>query len=150
MDINKIIEIIKSRLSEERFVHSMNVAKQAKFLGEIYGEDTEKLYLAGVVHDACKEIPYDEQLNIIKSGGIEFDKYAMHQEKIWHAVAGSVFIQKELEIFDEQVIDAVRYHTTAKENMDTFSKIVYISDITSDERDYPQVDLVRKLAKEDL
>ena len=150
MEINRIIEILKSRLSDERFIHSMNVAKQAKMLGEIYGEDTEKLYLAGVVHDICKEISYDEQLNIIKSGGIKFDKYVMCQQKIWHAFAGSVFIKKEMGICDEQIIDSVRYHTTAKEEMDTFSKIIYISDITSDERDYPQVDLVRKLAKEDL
>lgn len=149
-EINKVIEILKSRLSEERFTHSMNVAKQAKILGKIYGEDTEKLYFAGVVHDICKEISYEEQLKVINSGEIYFDKYVMTQQKIWHAVAGSVFIQKGLGVTDEQIIDAVRYHTTGKENMDTFSKIIYIADITSEERDYPEVDVVRKLAKEDL
>lgn len=149
-EIKKAIDIIKSRLSEKRFNHSMNVARQAKMLGEIYGEDTKKLYFAGVVHDICKEISYDEQLKVINSGGIYFDKYVMTQQKVWHAIAGSVFIQKELGITDEQIIDAVRYHTTGKQDMDTFSKIIYIADITSEERDYPKVDLVRKYAKEDL
>ena len=45
MDINYYVNLIKGRMGERRFIHSVNVAKAAVKLAEIYGADTEKAEL---------------------------------------------------------------------------------------------------------
>ena len=49
--------VLKKKLSKNRYIHSVNVANQAKELAEKYDEDCEKAYLAGLLHDICKEMP---------------------------------------------------------------------------------------------
>ena len=60
-DFEKYEKLIKSRLSEYRYTHSMNVAKRARELAEIYSLDENKAYLAGILHDITKETDYAEQ-----------------------------------------------------------------------------------------
>ena len=62
VNINELRDILKIRLSKKRYTHSLNVADAALKLAEKYGADIEKAYLAGLVHDICKEVPTDEQL----------------------------------------------------------------------------------------
>lgn len=150
MEINEIKEYLKQNLSEKRYIHSLNVAKQALFLGEIHGEDKDALYLAGLVHDACKEMEEEKQRELLKKAGIEITPAFEKQKKVWHGFSASVFIKEFFGITDERIIDAVKYHTTGKENMSLFTKIIYIADITSEERHYPEVDKMRQLAKDDL
>ena len=51
---DEFINIIRRRLSEARFVHSMNVANAAAELAKKYGADEEKAYTAGILHDIMK------------------------------------------------------------------------------------------------
>ena len=53
--INEYELLIKSRLSQHRYSHSMNVAESAVYLAEKYGADREKAYIAGILHDVMKE-----------------------------------------------------------------------------------------------
>ena len=57
-------------------------------------------------------------------------------KKLWHAISGSAYIKFILGIEDDELLDAVRYHTTAKENMSLTAKILYLADFTSRDRDY--------------
>lgn len=150
MEINEIEKYLKENLSEKRFVHSLNVAKQAEILGEIYGEDKDALFLAGLVHDSCKEMSEEKQRQLLKKANIKITPELETQKKVWHGFCASVFIKETFGIDDERIIDAVKYHTTGKENMSLFTKIIYIADITSEERAYPEVSKMRILAKEDL
>ena len=65
--------------------------------------------------------------------------------KLWHAISGAIYIKYLLNIDDEEIYDAVRYHTTAKAKMPLMSKILYLADYTSRDRDYEDVDVMRKL-----
>ena len=60
-------------------------------------------------------------------------------------MSGAIYIKYMLNIDDEEIYDAVRYHTTAKANMSLMSKILYLADYTSRDRDYEDVDTMRKL-----
>ena len=60
--IDEIKALLKKRLSKKRFNHSLNVADAAYKLAEQEGEDTDKAYIAGLLHDICKEDDQDEQL----------------------------------------------------------------------------------------
>ena len=61
-----------------------------------------------------------------------------------------IYIKNELGIDNEEILSAVRYHTTGKKGMTLLEKIVYIADYISAERDYPDVDVMRALSKESL
>lgn len=145
-----IIVSLRSRLLDDRFFHSLNVADMAKELALIYGEDPDKAYLAGLVHDCTKNTPPEKQLEIIESGGIKLSELERRNKKLWHAISGSVFIKSEYGIEDEAVISAVRYHTTGKAGMSLLQKIIYTADFTSAERDYEGVERIRTLAKTKL
>ena len=118
--------IIRALMGDYRFDHSVNVAAEAVELAKLYGEDEEKAYTAGILHDITKEIPKDEQLKIIADGGILLDDVQKNAPKLWHSISGSVYIQTELGITDSDIINAVRYHTTGRANMSLLEKIIYI------------------------
>ncbi len=144
MDYEKIKEILRGRLTEKRYIHSLCVADEAKRLALKYGENTEKAYLAGLLHDITKTTPREEQLLFFSQFGIMLDDITKNSEKLWHAVSGAGYIENILKITDSQILSAVRYHTTAKADMTKFEKILYLADFTSADRDYSDVDVMRK------
>jgi len=146
----EIVASLRGRLLEDRFFHSLNVADMARELALIYGEDPEKAYLAGLVHDCTKNTPPETQLAMMENGGMHLTPLERNNRKLWHAMSGSIFIQSAYGITDPAVIGAVRYHTTGKAAMTLLEKIVYTADFTSAERDYPGVEHIRTLAKRDL
>lgn len=142
--------IIKPMMGEHRFIHSVNVAKQAVILAKLYGENEDKAYIAGILHDITKEFSDEEQLKIMHNGGIILDEIQKHSAKLWHPISGSVYIQKKLGITDQDIINAVRYHTTGRAGMSLLEKIIFIADFTSDERKYNGVEIMREKALRNL
>lgn len=150
MSIESYKKIIKGRMGEKRYIHSVNVAKQAQKLAKIYGCDEEKAMTAGILHDVTKETPFDEQLKIITEGGIILDEIEKTSQKLWHPISGSVYIQKYLDINDADIINAIRFHTTGRSNMSLLEKIIFVADFTGDERNYDGVDIMREKALRSL
>ena len=142
--------LIKEKLKEGRFVHSLNVADSAKELARIYGCDEEKAYTAGLLHDVMKNASEEEQLNVIAKAGWQLTPCEKANNKLLHAIAGAALMKTELGITDNELIDAVRYHTTARKNMSVLEKVIYVADFVSADRDYPEVDEVRKASRESL
>ena len=138
-------EIIKDRLTEKRYYHSLCVADEAKRLAIKYGGDPEKCYLAGLLHDITKNAADEEHLKIFETFDIILTDIEKNAKKLWHAISGSAYISNILKIEDEEIIKAVRYHTTAKANMTVNEKILYLADFTSADRDYEDVDEIRRL-----
>ena len=142
--------IIRALMGDYRFDHSVNVAAEAVELAKLYGEDEEKAYTAGILHDITKEIPKDEQLKIIADGGILLDDVQKNAPKLWHSISGSVYIQTELGITDSDIINAVRYHTTGRANMSLLEKIIYIADYPAVGREYNGVEIMREKSRKSL
>lgn len=142
---DKYKEILKGRLTEKRYFHSLCVANEAKRLAEKYGGNAEKCYLAGLLHDITKNASDEEHLQIFETFGIILSVVEKNAKKLWHAMSGQAYIKNVLMIDDAELLDAIRYHTTAKADMSTTSKILYLADFTSRDRDYPDVDVIRRL-----
>ena len=149
-DAERITLILRERLDDYRYNHSLGVAEMARILAEKHGEDTHRAYIAGLVHDITKNTDKEEQLQIIANGGIILSLEEKNNSKLWHAVSGSVYVRDELGFDDEEIISAVRWHTTGKAGMTILEKIVYVADFVSFERKFPGVDFMRELAYEDL
>ena len=146
----EIKTVLKKRMNEHRYEHSLNVAERAVFLAEKNGADVEKARFAGLIHDICKGIPKEEQLEIIKSAGIELDEDTLKSPALWHSVAGAVYCEHELGVTDKDVLNAVRYHTSGRGNMSILEKVVYMADLTSAERNYPDAEYTRNLTDKSL
>ena len=144
VDYEKYKEILKSRLSEKRYYHSLCVADEAKRLAEKYGGDPEKCYLAGLLHDITKNTSDNEHLQLFQTFGIILNDIEKNAKKLYHAISGTVYLKNILGINDSVILDAVRYHTTAKADMSLTAKILYLADFTSIDRDYPDVDVIRE------
>lgn len=139
-------KLLRERLLEKRYIHSLNVADSARELAKKYGADEEKAYFAGLVHDIMKNASDEEQLQIMEKGGIILSRTEKINKKLWHAMAGECYLRIEKGITDEDILNAVRYHTTGRAGMSLLEKVVYIADYISVERDYDDVDVMRDLS----
>ncbi len=146
----KYKKILKVRLNEKRFYHSLCVAEEAKRLAIKYGGNIEKCYIAGLLHDITKNSPEEEHLKIFQTFGIMLSAIEKNAKKLWHAISGEAYIRYILNIDDSEVLDAVRFHTTAKADMSLTAKILYLADFTSEDRDYDDVDVIRGLVNQSL
>lgn len=149
-DYEALKVILQKRLNEKRYFHSLCVADEAKRLAEKYGGDMEKAYLAGLLHDITKNAPDEEHLQIFKEFGIILSDVEQNAKKLWHAMSGALYVKNLLGINDPEIIDAIRYHTTAKADMSLLAEILYLADFTSKDRDYEDVDVIREYVDESL
>lgn len=146
-DFTKLNTLAKKMLSEKRYHHTCCVAEQAQRLAQIYGCNQEKAVTAAWLHDICKEMPKDEQLQWLTKFGIMLDSVQRAQPKTWHGMAACGYIKHELGIVDTGILDAVRYHTTARGDMTALDEVVYLADLTSADRNYPDILTMRALAE---
>ena len=149
-NINEYKAILKSRLTEKRYYHSLCVAEEAKRLAEKYGADADKAYIAGLLHDITKNADKHEHFAIFASAAAELTPIERGAEKLWHAMSGAIFVKNNLGINDSEILSAIRYHTTARADMTLLEKILYLADFTSADRDYDDVDVMRRLVDESL
>lgn len=147
---SEFLEILKKRLPPKRLYHSICVAEQAKHLAEIHGGDAEKAYTAGLIHDILRYEPAEKMIEIIENDGQTLTEGEKKIVFTLHAVAGEVYLRKELNVTDFEILSAVRWHTTGKEDMSHLEKIIYVADLTSEDREYPDVKEVRELAEKSL
>ena len=144
------LSLLRERLKEKRYIHSLNVADAAVQLAERFGADTEKAYIAGLLHDITKNETDENQLQIMESGGIILSITQQNNPKLWHAMSGMIYLRDTLGITDAEILGAVRWHTTGKAGMTLLEKVVFIADYVSAERDYPDVDVMRRLSETSL
>ena len=143
-------DLVKGRLSEKRYQHTLNVKKMAVKLARRYGVNEEKAALAALLHDAAKEIPKEE----MKAWMAQYPQYAEGGESrpipVWHGVCAAILARTEWGVTDEAVLSAIACHTAGKPGMTKLDKVVYLADMTSKERDWPGVNKLRKLEMKDL
>ncbi len=142
--------LLKARLSKKRFVHSVNVARASCVLAEKWGADMDKAYLAGLLHDCCKELPFPEQKELMLGGPFPVSDVEWACKPVWHGIAAASYMHAELGIDDPDVLGAARWHTVGRAKMSRLEEIVYMADLISAERTYRDVERFRKMAHTDL
>ena len=148
-DIEKILEDVKNTLSEKRYIHSIGVMKQAEYLAKKYGQDVEIAKAVGIAHDIAKELTEEEKIKYVEENKIEIDEIEKINIGLLHAKIGADICKKKYNL-TEEMQNAIKYHTTGNENMDTLAKIIFVADKTEENRKYDDLQTVQKLADEDL
>lgn len=146
----EFLEILKTRLTPQRLYHSICVAEKAQHLADVFGGDREKAYTAGLIHDIMRYEPAEKMIEMIEGDGQTLTESEKNITVTLHAVAGEVYLRKVLNVTDKDILSAVRYHTTGRDEMSLLEKIIYVADLTSDDREYPDVKEVRKMAENSL
>lgn len=151
MDLEKIEQDVKSRLSEKRFKHSQGVKKRAVELAKIYGLNEEIAAKVGIAHDVAKEIPNDEKLKYIEENNIKTDEIEILNPGLLHGKIGAD-IAKKIYGFSEEMQDAIKYHTTGNPKMDLLAKIIFAADKTEENRKSEKFDIEkeRELSNKDI
>ncbi len=150
MEINIIIKRLKDDLDEFRFNHSINVMEMAESLAKHYGTDIHKARLAGILHDCGKNYKGDEAKEYVNRIGYQADDIEILQPKLLHGIIGENLAKEIYEVTDEEILGAIRWHTTGKAGMNLLEKIIYVADYIEPLRSFKDIENMRKIAFEDL
>ncbi len=147
---DKIHDYLKKNINEARYIHTLGVVETAIKLSKMNNVDEEKAKIAALIHDMAKCMPKDKQFEILKNNGVKMDKYLLNSPQILHGAVGAILAKEIMGIEDIDILNAVKYHTTGKENMTTLEKIIYIADYVEPNRKYEGVDKIREVVFKDL
>ncbi len=153
LDKSVMQEKLQSSLSIKRYIHTMGVVKEAKKLAKIYGDSTvvEKAQVAGLLHDCAKDYPADLKKRLCKEYHIELNDIMKEQIDLVHPFLGAEVAKREYLVDDEDILDAIKYHTTGRKNMSLLEKIVFIADyIEENRKSFEGLEEARRLAYIDL
>ena len=144
-EIKRYIEI---NFSEKRKVHTEGVRITAVRLAEKYGADPDKAEIAALFHDMYRGASQNSLNYYVNNLGLD-SKY-VDNANLAHGKIAAIIMERDFDIKDPDIINAVSFHTTGRAGMSTLEKVVYLADAIEPNRTYPGVDEVRRLAEEDL
>ena len=136
--INELRQTVKASMSEKRAFHTLAVERMAVRLGEIYAPDkVTALRVAALLHDITKELSTDEHIRLCAEYGIELHDNDILAPKTLHARTAAAKIESDFKDYaDEDVLSAVRWHTTGKAGMNICDKLIYLADYIDDSRKF--------------
>lgn len=149
MEEEQIEKIVRSKLSNERYYHSMCVANQCEVLARQYNIDVLIARKIGITHDMAKELSKEEKLNYALENKIAVNDVEKRKPGLLHGKIAADMAKKEFG-FTKEMTEAIACHTMGKENMTLLDKILFVSDAIGEDRQWPDVENVRQLAKENI
>lgn len=141
-------DFIKANLKESRYIHSIGVEEMAVRLARLHGADTEKAAFAGRYHDLAKNFDTDTMDKYIREYGLPDN--LIGNNALAHSKVGAAILEHEFGVTDEEILDAVRYHTTARKDMSLLEELIFVADVVEDNRTYSDLDYYQDLAYRDL
>jgi predicted HD superfamily hydrolase involved in NAD metabolism len=113
--------------------------------------DIDKAMLAGVLHDCAKCISDDEKIRICRDADVEISDVEIENPFLLHSKAGAIVAKDKYGVDDEEILNAIRVHTTGMPGMSLLDKIVYVADYIEPRRNkMPRLQFIRKIAFEDI
>lgn len=150
MKLEKMQELLKEALPAKRYVHSVAVYETALKLGEAHGLPLEKIAIAALLHDCGRQIPTKESVAVAKEWGIKLKAVEVAQPILLHAILGVPLARQRYGVEDEEILEAIRYHTTGNKDMSATAMVVFLADMIEPARNFPGVEELRELCYKDL
>lgn len=153
MEHNKLVKILEEDLKQylrpKRFQHTLNVVEEALKLSKRYEINLEKARIAALFHDYTKNMTLEANTELAKKYNFVFDEIEMDSKELQHSKTAGI-IAKELFFQDQDIVEAISYHTTGRANMSMLEKIIFVADAIEKDRKYKDLEELRILAYEDI
>lgn len=143
-------ERARRELSPGRFRHVLGVEETAAALAARYGEDPARARRAALLHDLARELPGTELLARAAGWGLPVGEVEEAFPVLLHGPVAAEIARRELGETDEEVLAAVRSHTTGRAGMGRLERVLFVADLVEPGRSWPGVEAVRAVAAEDL
>ncbi len=150
MEHYQALDLIKQRLSPNRYQHSLRVADMALILARRYIEDESWAYLAGVLHDYARDLPPEQLLSIARQYGLIKQEIESELPELLHGPVAAFLLPNELATIPKAVLEAISCHTLGSVPMSKLDKILFLADMIEPGRCYPGVGELRREVLLDL
>lgn len=153
LDLKKQLrKAMEKELNARRYEHTLSVAYTAATLAMVHGENEEKAILAGLLHDCAKCLSNKKLLSLCEKHNLPVSEVErQNPAALLHAKAGSFLARKKYGVDDEEILRAIRYHTTGRPGMGRLEKILYIADYIEPGRKHAaNLEQIRRMAYQDL
>jgi nicotinate-nucleotide adenylyltransferase len=153
LSVEEMKKTLKDILPERRFAHSLSTAETAVNLARIHGADEEKAYIAGLLHDCARvtHVSGERMVKMAKSRGLHLDEHQKKSPVLIHAPLGAIFAKADFFVTDDDILNAIKHHTTGRPGMNLLEKIVFTADHTEPLRGNDEhLEAARTCAKFDL
>ena len=149
--VSEIKSDLQKILKESRYVQTLGVAKTAKDMAEIFDVNPNQAYLAGLLHDCAKHYSNEQLIETCVKNNILISKYEKNAPYLLHGKVGAYIAEKKYYIEDDQVLNAVKWHTTGKPEMTKLEQIIFCADYIEPGRSVqPNLSFLRQIAMKDL
>ncbi|MCG3400966.1 bis(5'-nucleosyl)-tetraphosphatase (symmetrical) YqeK [Staphylococcus massiliensis] len=145
MKAKEAIALIEEKLPKKRFDHSLRVADTAVKLAKKHDGDVKQAKLAGILHDYCKYDELSDMYQVVRKYELENDLLGYGGE-ILHGPVCAAVMKHDFGIDDEEILLAIKNHTTGRQNMTKNEKIIFIADYIEPGRTTLGVDDIREMA----
>ncbi len=141
-------QLLAARLKPSRFRHSLGVAETAAQLAARFGVDAEAARTAGLLHDCAREFPNEAMRAEADKRQIPYGPIERAMPLLLHAYLGAVRVRELYGVDDDAIEQAIYRHTVGGPQMTRLDKIIWYADMIEPSRDYPEVEMLRRLARE--
>lgn len=148
--LQEIYDYMKAVLKKGRFIHTLGVVSVAKKLSIINDVSEEKAEIAALCHDIAKNLTQEEMKDLLIKNNVILNEDEKNSLQLWHGLLGPYVAKKVLDIEDEEILNAIRWHTTGRVNMTKLEKIIYIADMIEPSRTFEGVEEIREVTLKNL
>ncbi len=155
--MKKIKKYLKKHLTKERYQHTLGVAHTAVAMAMRYNPDTsnaefmKRAETAGLLHDCAKCMDNDKKIKICEKNNIPCSDFEISHPYLLHGKVGAYIAKNKFDILDEDILQAITWHTTGRPEMSLLEKIIFIADYIEPSRNpIPELDVIRQLAFVDI
>jgi len=151
-DLKKLRNKMEKELNARRYEHTLCVAYTAASLAMVHDADTDSAMIAGMLHDCAKCLSVKKLISICEKNDLPISEVEMQNPAaLLHAKVGSFLAQNKYGIDDQDILNAIRYHTTGRPDMSKLEKILYIADYIEPGRKHAaNLGQIRRMAFRDL
>lgn len=127
-NLAKLQKKLRKELDEDRYTHTLGVMYTSAALAMRYGVDLEKAQVAGLLHDCAKCIPNEKKLKMCEKYNIPITRVENNAPFLLHSKLGAYLAKEKYGVQDEEILQAIVWHTTGKPDMTLLEEIVFLAD----------------------
>lgn len=150
-DLKELRKAMKEVQTSKRYEHTKGVEYTSAALAMRYGASVEDALVAGLLHDCAKCLTDQKQLSICEKHHLLVTEAERENPFLLHSKVGAYLAEHKYDVKDQDILNAIRNHTTGRRDMSLLEKIVFVADyIEPGRKEAANLAYIRKLAFEDL